>query len=55
MITAAHQSLFTYVGHYLLARLLYDQLLRPVLRGGAAAWFAAVACVVFAAWLVRGA
>lgn len=29
-------SLFTYVWHYLVARLLYDQLIRPLARGDAA-------------------
>ncbi len=43
-------SLFTYVGHYLVARLFYDQLIRPVLHGDAArlAMLAFVAAIAFA-------
>jgi hypothetical protein len=53
VITAANQSFLTYVWHYLLARLLYDDLIRPLLHGGAAALVGAIACVAVAVWLWR--
>jgi hypothetical protein len=37
-------ALVTYVWHYLVARIVYDQLVRPVLDGDAAR-LAALACV----------
>lgn len=53
MITAAHQSLLTYVWHYLLARLLYDDLVRPLLAGGVAPVAGAIACLAVAVLLWR--
>jgi len=44
-------SLLTYVWHYLVARTLYDELLRPVLDGNLAA-ILLIACVGAAAFLV---
>ena len=43
-------SLFTYLWHYLTARLLYDQLIRPVFHGDAARLvvLACVAAIAFA-------
>jgi hypothetical protein len=53
VITPANQSLLTYVWHYLLARLLYDDLIRPLQHGGVAALAGAIACVALAVWLWR--
>jgi hypothetical protein len=43
-------SLLTYLWHYLVARLIYDQLIRPALDGDAArlAVLACVAAIAFA-------
>ena len=43
-------SLLTYVWHFLVARMIYDQLVRPVIHGDAArlALLACIATVAFA-------
>lgn len=53
MIVAGYShSFLTYVWHYLLARLLYDDLLRPLARGDAIPVLATLAGVSLAALLV---
>ncbi len=49
-MSGAAVSLLTYLWHYLVARLIYDQLIRPVLDGDAArlAVLASIAAVAFA-------
>lgn len=45
----------SYLWHYLLARLIYDELLRPLTHGGTGAWVAfAVLALATAALLSRG-
>ena len=51
MSANASISLLTYVWHYLVARLIYDQLLRPLL-GGRASGLLVIGCVAAAAFLV---
>ena len=49
-MSGAAVSLLTYLWHYLVARLIYDQLIRPVLDGDAArlAVLVSIAAVAFA-------
>jgi hypothetical protein len=48
---AADQQLITYLWPYLLARMLYDDFVRPLARGRATAVLLACACVAIAAFL----
>jgi hypothetical protein len=52
-VSAPATTLLTYVWHYVVARLLYDDLVRPLTRGGVATAVAAVGCVVLFALLGR--
>ena len=49
-MTGEAVSLLTYVWHFLVARMIYDQLVRPVIHGDAArlALLACIATVAFA-------
>ena len=51
IVPATGQELITYVWHYLLARLLYDDFVRPLARGRASAVLLACACVAIGAFL----
>jgi hypothetical protein len=46
-------ELFTYVWHYVVARLLYDELFRPLARGRAGAVLFVVVCVAAAVFVLR--
>jgi hypothetical protein len=48
-VTGEAVSLLTYLWHYLVARMIYDQLVRPVLHGDAAR-LALLACVAAGAF-----
>jgi hypothetical protein len=54
MTVGAHAHGFlTYLWHYVLARLIYDDLVRPLTRGGAASIFVGLGCVAGAFVLIR--
>jgi hypothetical protein len=50
-MTAVAVSLLTYVWHYVVARMLYDQLVRPLARGDASA-LALLVCVALGSFLL---
>jgi hypothetical protein len=52
-MTAGHMSVFTHVWHYVVARLLYDELVRPLLHGHVATIVLALACVCAVILVVR--
>jgi hypothetical protein len=45
-------SFLTYLWHYVLARLVYDDLVRPLTRGGDVPVLLPVACIVLVAFLL---
>jgi len=51
IVPATGQELITYVWHYLLARLLYDDFVRPLARGRATAVLLACTCLAIGAFL----
>jgi hypothetical protein len=52
-VSSPATTLLTYVWHYVVARLLYDDLVRPLARGDAVIVVVVVACVVVVALLGR--
>jgi hypothetical protein len=53
-MTAPATGFPTYLWHYMLARLLYDELLRRVLHGNAPDWWLVAVVAAFVLVLVRG-
>jgi hypothetical protein len=50
-MSAPAAELYTYVWHYLIARLLYDELLRPLTHGRLSSVLIVAGCIVAAALL----
>jgi hypothetical protein len=53
-MTAPASALETYLWHYMLARLLYDEVVRRILHGHAPAWWLVAVVAAFVLVLVRG-